>query len=130
AAELGSVARSYQGVISELDSTWTGPSAAAMTAAATPYVTWMNATAALAEQTAAQARTAAAAHESACTTTVAPPAIAAHRSQLQTLGAGILLGQNTPAIAATEAAYGEMWAQDAMVMYSYAGDAAGASKLT
>src|SRR5699024_7657913 len=67
AAELGSVARSYQGVINELDSTWTGPSAAAMTAAAAPYVTWMNATAALAEQTAAQARTAAAAYESAFT---------------------------------------------------------------
>uniref|UniRef100_UPI0031CE6B8D PPE family protein, SVP subgroup n=1 Tax=Mycobacterium sp. TaxID=1785 RepID=UPI0031CE6B8D len=32
-------------------------------------------------------------------------------------------GQNTPAIAATEALYAEMWAQDATAMYGYAGSA-------
>jgi len=31
-----------------------------------------------------------------------------------------ILGQNTPAIAATEAQYMEMWAQDAAAMYGYA----------
>ena len=40
------------------------------------------------------------------------------------------LGQNTPAIAATEAHYGEMWAQDAAAMYGYAGASAAASTLT
>ncbi|MBO0865981.1 MAG: PPE domain-containing protein, partial [Mycobacterium sp.] len=39
-------------------------------------------------------------------------------------------GQNTPAIAATEAQYAEMWAQDAAAMYGYAGSSASASALT
>jgi hypothetical protein len=34
---------------------------------------------------------------------------------------GELMGQVAPAIAATEAQYGEMWAQDAAAMYGYAG---------
>jgi PPE-repeat protein len=41
-----------------------------------------------------------------------------------------ILGQNTPAIAATEAHYMEMWAQDAGTMYGYAGSAGSASVLT
>jgi len=39
------------------------------------------------------------------------------------------IGQNTPAIAATEAQYGEMWAQDAAAMYGYAANSASASTL-
>ncbi len=39
------------------------------------------------------------------------------------------MGQNTPAIAATEAHYGEMWAQDATAMYGYAAATAAASRL-
>ncbi|OBH65679.1 hypothetical protein A5685_19075, partial [Mycobacterium colombiense] len=39
-------------------------------------------------------------------------------------------GQNLPAIAATEAHYAEMWAQDAAAMYGYAAASAGASALT
>ena len=41
-----------------------------------------------------------------------------------------LFGQNTSAIAATEAQYGEMWAQDALAMDTYAASSAAASKLT
>ena len=41
-----------------------------------------------------------------------------------------LPGQNTPAIAATEATYAEFWAQDAVAMYGYAGAATTASQLT
>ena len=41
-----------------------------------------------------------------------------------------ILGQNTPAIATTEAHYAEMWAQDAAAMYGYAGSSAAASTLT
>jgi PPE-repeat protein len=37
---------------------------------------------------------------------------------------------NTPAIAATEAHYAEMWAQDAVAMYGYAGSSAAATALT
>ena len=49
---------------------------------------------------------------------------AANRAQLMSLIAINILGQNTPAIAATEADYGEMWAQDATAMYGYAGASA------
>ena len=41
-----------------------------------------------------------------------------------------ILGQNTPAIAATETHYAEMWAQDAAGMYAYAGSSSTASQLT
>jgi PPE-repeat protein len=101
-----------------------------MVAAAAPYVSWMNATAAQAEQAADQAKAAASAYEAAFTATVAPPVIAANRTLLASLVASNILGQNTPAIAATEAHYAEMWAQDAAAMYGYAGSSAAASTLT
>ncbi|KAL01129.1 hypothetical protein P990_00967 [Mycobacterium tuberculosis SK-B] len=41
-----------------------------------------------------------------------------------------LLGQNTAAIAAIEAQYAEMWAQDAAAMYGYATTSAAARQLT
>ncbi|MGH7732825.1 MAG: PPE family protein [Gemmatimonadales bacterium] len=131
ASELGSTASSYQSVVEGLTSgAWQGPSSASMAAAAAPYVTWMNASAAQAEQTATQARAAAAAYETAFAATVPPPVIAANRSLLMTLIATNILGQNTPAIAATEAHYAAMWAQDAAAMYGYAGSAATATQLT
>jgi PPE-repeat protein len=131
AAELRSAAVGYQSVVSRLSNEgWMGPSSASMAAAAAPYVTWMSTTAGQAEQTAAQAKTAAAAYEAAFAMTVPPPVIAANRAQLAALVATNFLGQNTPAIAATEAHYGAMWAQDAAAMYSYAGSSAAASKVT
>ncbi|MBO0882471.1 MAG: PPE family protein, partial [Mycobacterium sp.] len=131
ATELHSTAASYQSVISGLTTVgWAGPASASMAAAAAPYAMWMSTTAGLAEQTAAQANAAAAAYEAAFAMTVPPPVIAANRIQLASLVATNVLGQNTPAIAATEAHYGEMWAQDAAAMYSYAGNAAAASKVT
>ena len=45
-----------------------------------------------------------------------------------TLIATNVLGQNTPAIAATEAQYAEMWAQDAEAMYGYAASSAVATQ--
>ncbi|WP_297600168.1 PPE family protein [Mycobacterium sp.] len=129
-AELRSAALSYGSVLSALTSEeWHGPAAAAMAAAAMPYVAWMNTTAAQAEQAATQAEAAAAAYEAAFAATVPPPMIAANRAQLATLIATNVLGQNTAAIAATEAQYGEMWAQDAAAMYGYAGSSAGATRL-
>ena len=50
--------------------------------------------------------------------------IAANRTQLASLTATNVFGQNTPAIAANEAQYGEMWAQDAAAMYGYAANSA------
>jgi PPE-repeat protein len=90
----------------------------------------MNATSAQAEQAATQAKLAASAYETAFAATVPPPVIATNRALLMTLIATNILGQNTPAIAATEAQYMEMWAQDAAAMYSYAGSSASASQLT
>jgi PPE-repeat protein len=131
AAELQSTAASYRAAISELTGgPWLGSSSASMAAAATPYLDWMTTTAGQAEQTATQARAAAAAYETAFTMTVPPTVIAANRSLLMTLIATNVLGQNTAAIAATEVQYAEMWAQDAAAMYGYAGSAAMASTLT
>ncbi len=64
------------------------------------------ATAAQAEETGAQAKSAAAAYQTAFTSTVPPPMVAANRSQLMTLIATNLFGRNTQAIAANEAQYG------------------------
>ncbi len=130
AAELYSTAASYQAVISNLISEgWMGPSSAATVAAVAPYLAWMSATAELAEHTAAQARAAAGAYEAAFAMTVPPQVVVANRNQLMALVATNILGQNNPAIAATEARYGEMWAQDAAAMYSYAGESAAATTL-
>jgi PPE-repeat protein len=131
ATEVSSAAGDYGSVISGLTSgPWQGPASASMVATAAPYVSWMNATAAQAEQAADQAKAAASAYEAAFTATVAPPVIAANRTLLASLVASNILGQNTPAIATTEAHYAEMWAQDAAAMYGYAGSSAAASTLT
>jgi PPE-repeat protein len=131
AAELSSAVSSYTGVISELtDGSWHGPASASMATAASGYVTWMSTAAAQAEQTASQAQAAAAAFEAAFSLTVPPAAVAANRVQLAALVATNVVGQNTAAIAATEALYGEMWAQDAAAMYTYAGSSAAAATVT
>ena len=131
AAELDSAAASYGAVISRMTAlSWHGPASASMAAAAARYVAWINTTAAQAEQTANQARAAAAAYEAAFAATVPPPVVAANRSRLSSLIATNILGQNTLAIAATEARYAEMWAQDAATMYGYAGSSAAAATLS
>ncbi|MCV7413345.1 PPE family protein [Mycobacterium florentinum] len=130
AAELYSTAALYGSTIQNLSvGPWTGPSSIAMAASAAPYVQWMSTTGAQAEQAATQAKLAAGAYEAAFAATVPPPVIAANRSLLASLVATNILGQNTPAIAATEAQYMEMWAQDAAAMYGYAGSSATASQL-
>jgi PPE-repeat protein len=131
AAELSSAATSYRSAVSELtDGSWLGPASASMAAAAAPYAAWMTTTAAQAQQSASQAWSAVAAYETAFAGTVAPPVIAANRALLASLVATNIVGQNTPVIAATEAQYGEMWAQDAAVMYGYASSSAAAATLT
>jgi PPE-repeat protein len=131
AAELGSAASGHTAVISELtEGPWQGPASASMAGAATQYASWMSAAAAQAEQTASQAQAAAAAFETAFAMTVPPAVVAANRAQLAALVATNVLGQNTPAIAVTEALYGEMWSQDAAAMYGYAGSSAAAATVT
>jgi PPE-repeat protein len=131
AAELHSVANSYQSVISGLTAgPWQGPASASMSVAAASYTTWLQATAAQAEETAAQAKSAAAAYQSAFTATVSPAMVAANRTQLMTLIATNVFGRNTQAIAANEAQYGQMWAQDVAAMYGYAASSSSATQLT
>ena len=131
AAELHSAANSYQSVVSALTAgPWLGPSSASMANAAASYVAWLNATAVQAEETAGQAKSAAAAYQTALSSTVPPPMVAANRSQLTALVATNIFGRNTQAIAANEAQYAEMWAQDAAAMYGYAASSASATALT
>lgn len=130
AAELQLAARSYESVIAGLTcGLWVGPSSASMAAAAAAFVMWTRDTAAQAEQAAGQAAAAAAAYETVFAQTVPPPVVAANRSLLTVLIATNLFGQNTPAIAAAEAHYAEMWVQDAAAMYGYAGSSASATML-
>ncbi len=131
AAEMRATALSYGSVLTALTGEeWYGPASASMAAAAAPYVSWMNITAAQAEETAAKAEAAAGAYEIAFAATVPPAMIAENRAQLMALIATNVLGQNTPAIAATEAQYAEMWAQDAGAMYCYASSSAAATQLS
>jgi PPE-repeat protein len=131
AAELQSAASSYQSVVSGLTTgQWLGPASASMAAAAATYVAWLNATAAQAEETAAQAKAAASAYQTAFTSTVPPQMVAVNRSRLTTLVATNLFGRNTQKIAANEAQYAQMWAQDTAAMYEYAASSASATSLT
>ncbi|MDQ2628478.1 MAG: PPE family protein, partial [Actinomycetota bacterium] len=130
AADLEIAAVGYSEAIASLTGHhWSGPASAAMVKAAMPYVAWLQANGAKAEQTAIQAKTVVAAYEAAFAATVPPAEVAANRALLAALVATNFLGQNTPAIAATEAHYGEMWAQDAVAMYGYAAVATPASAL-
>ncbi len=130
AAELSTTATQYESIITSLTTEqWTGAGSAAAAAAAQPYVAWLTKTAAAAEQAGAQATASAAAYEAAFTATVPPPVIAANQAQLAALVATNVLGQNTPAILATEAQYMEMWVQDATTMYTYAAAATTTSAL-
>ncbi|HEX4390909.1 MAG TPA: PPE family protein [Mycobacterium sp.] len=131
AAELQSAAQGYETTITQLASDeWNGPASAAMTSAAQPYITWMQETAAQAEQAATQAQAAAAAYEQAFATTVAPPVVAANRAESAAAVQANVFGQYTALIAQLEAQYGQMWAQDAAAMYGYAGQSASAAQVT
>jgi triacylglycerol lipase len=119
-SELSSAANAFSSVTSDLaGQAWQGPASASMTNAAARYVDWLGGAAAQAEQSATQARAAATAFEAALTTIVDPGSIAANRGQLVSLVMSNLFGQNAPAIAAAEAEYERMWAQDVAAMGGY-----------
>ncbi|OBJ61655.1 PPE family protein [Mycobacterium sp. 1423905.2] len=131
AGELQDTAVSYGSIVDALASeAWIGPSSVAMATAAAPYVAWLSATSAHAKLAGDQAKAAAGAYETAFSAVVPPPEIAANRALLAALVATNIFGQNTGAIAATEAQYTEMWAQDTAAMFGYAGSSAAASRLT
>lgn len=132
AADLESTADSFAAVTSELvGGSWQGAAASAMTAVATPYAGWLSAAAAQADAVAAQSRVAADAFDAALAATVPPELVQALRSGLISLVLSNLFGQNAPAIAALEAFYEQMWAQDVAAMAGYhAAVSAAASVLT
>ena len=131
ATELGSAASSFGSVTSGLaGGSWQGPASAAMIAAAAPYLGWLGGAAALAQGAAQQARAVGAAYEAALGATVHPLTVGASRTNFVQLVASNLFGQNAPAIAATEAHYEEMWAQDVAAMAGYhAGASAAAAQV-
>jgi PPE-repeat protein len=131
AVQLESVARGYAWVIAGLQGeSWSGPASMAMANAAAPYAEWATAVGAQVEQVASRARAAAVAYEAAFAATVPPALVTANRTQLAQLVASNTFGQNTTSIAATEAAYAQMWAQDAQAMYGYAAASSTATELT
>ncbi len=130
AADLEAAASSFNSVVTGLSNgTWTGPASMSMAAAAVPYVSWLNTAATQAESAGAQAVAAASGFETARALTVPPAAVTANRVQLSTLVATNFLGQNTPAIFATEFEYMEMWAQDVAAMFGYHGAATAAAAM-
>ncbi|MHA7650453.1 PPE family protein [Mycobacterium sp. ML4] len=130
AVELSATADSFGSVVAQLTAEqWMGPASLSMAAAAQPFLAWLTSTAESAALAGSQAVASAAAFEMAYAMTVPPGEVAANRALLSMLVATNVLGQNTPAIAVTEAQYGEMWAQDALAMYGYAASSAAAGKL-
>src|SRR5271156_831169 len=126
-SELSSSAASYESIISQLGSQWTGPSSTAMAASAQTHITWLTTTSAQLRDAAAAATSSAAAYEASHAATIPPAVVTANRMQLAALVATNILGQNTPAILANDAMYAEFWAQDAAAMYAYSASASAAS---
>lgn len=120
AAQLASAASAFASTVSTLTGgAWQGLASRMMATAATPYVQWLTATSAKAELMATSATLSAGAFEAAFTATVPPEVVGANRALLMMLIATNILRQNTAAIAATEAEYAEMWAQDVAAMTGY-----------
>lgn len=130
AEELYATVASYRATIATLNADgWQGSASDAMATAIAPYLRWLTRTAAKADEIAGQAKAAAGAYDDAFAATVPPPAIEANRARLSTLAATNPTGHDTPEIAALEAEYGEMWAQDAGAMYRYAAASSTAATL-
>ncbi len=128
AAELGSAAQSFTSITSGLtQQAWQGPASAAMLQTATQYAGFLSEATAQAQTAAAQAQAVVSAFESAQAAIVHPLAVAANRNSFVQLVMSNLFGQNAPAIAAMEADYEQMWAQDVAAMVGYHGGASAAA---
>jgi PPE-repeat protein len=117
--ELDDSVRGYAPALSTLTEAWRGPSAAAMTQAVGPYVTWLRTTAQQCQQLSSSAQVAAAAFGSTLVSVVHPSVVTANRAQLVHLLATNAFGINLPAIAATEAQYQAMWANNSSAIFRY-----------
>ena len=117
AAEVSTTATQWESIMSTLTTgSWTGGGSVAAATASEPIVAYLTQTAA--------------AYEAAFAATVPPAEIAANRALLAQLVATNFLGINTPAIAATEAQYAAMWAQDSAMYAAYQAASTASSALT
>ncbi|KQH77915.1 hypothetical protein AO501_31460 [Mycobacterium gordonae] len=130
--DLAATANEFSSVVSSLtESPWQGPSATAMTELALSHTCWLRDAATNAADAARHAASAAAAYDAALAATVPLEALTGNRMQLISLAVSNILGLNAPAIAAAEAEYERMWAQDVVAMSDYyAGAAAAVARLS
>jgi PPE-repeat protein len=117
AIELGQTAADYASTVAAIP--WRGPSATAMTLSTLPYITWLQATAVQAAQVSMAATTMANSFVATQMAVVHPGVVAANRIQLAHLLATNFFGINFPAIAANEAQYVQMWANNTTAMLGY-----------
>jgi PPE-repeat protein len=118
-ADLEDAADNYAAVVASMADNWHGPSSAAMSASVAPYLSWLRTTSQQAQQVAASAQAAANAYNSASAAVVPTAQVLANRTRLAQLLATNGFGRNLPAIAATEADYQRMWANNAAAMTRY-----------
>ena len=115
--------------LSSLAGAWHGPSAAAMTQAVEPYLTWLRTTAQQCQQMAVAVQDAIAAFNSARSSVVPVASVSANRTRLTQLLATNRFGINLPAIAETEDEYLDMWANNSGAMSRYEAASAQATTL-
>jgi PPE-repeat protein len=115
--------------LSSLTEAWQGPSAAAMTEAVGPYLSWLRSTAQQCRQIAAGAEDAVAAFTSVRATVLPVAVVKANRTRLSQLLTTNLFGINLPAIAETEDEYQGMWANNSAAMSRYLAASAQATTL-
>jgi PPE-repeat protein len=120
AAGMFAAAASFEATAGGLAASWMGPSSLSMSTAAQVMVAQYMAYGIQCEHSAAAAWAAAASYSTAFASHVPPPAIEANRDALQAALGGMPF--TAPAVAALEAEYDEMWAQDAGAMLTYAGE--------
>lgn len=120
AVELEQYSVSSQAIVADLDAVWDGPSSVAMRDSIAPHIAWMQQASQDASDMATRIHTVIGAYHIAHSAVVPPAVITANRTHTSLLIATNFFGQNTPAIAANEAAYVGMWAQDATAMNQYA----------
>lgn len=96
-----------------------GTGGTAMMAAALPQAAWLGVAGAHAQAGATTVLAGIEAYGTAVAATIPVPTVVANRVRVAALHASNILGQNTPAIAETDAEYGEFWAQNAGSMMGY-----------
>ncbi|OBG98346.1 PPE domain-containing protein [Mycobacterium sp. E3247] len=130
-AEISTTATQWESIVSLLTTeNWTGGGSAAAAAAAQPIITYLTETAATLEQASAQATASAAAFEAVYAAVVPPQLVIANRTTQAALLPFAVIPTVAAEIAALDAQYAEMWAQDAAAMAAYQAASLAAGVLT